>query len=37
MGNKAHRAVPPDSARRIAQVCFDLIDSRSAASRGKSA
>ena len=29
MGDKAHGAVPSDAARKIAQVCFDLVDRRS--------
>src|SRR5208282_2224115 len=28
MGDKAHGAVPSDSAKRIAQVCFEIVDRR---------
>jgi UDP-N-acetylglucosamine--N-acetylmuramyl-(pentapeptide) pyrophosphoryl-undecaprenol N-acetylglucosamine transferase len=32
MGEKAHDAVPTDAARRIARVCFDIVDGRSTSS-----
>ncbi len=31
MGNRAHQAAIPDSARRIAQICFEVAESRRAA------
>ena len=29
MGDKAHSAVPSDAARKVAQVCFEIVDGRS--------